>query len=446
MKILPVKDYGILGIALSIYNIGLIAQHFGFKNSVIQKTSAAANADEIRTIVSTSIIFRLITSAILGIILIASRNFISLRIFQFPALADCFGLIIAAIALKCVEENFESLLLGLQQYKKYFSLQIFFSLISLGLYIFLVSANKITGFFQALIISTAFRLIIQGVFLFKQIPHLLIIPGLNTFKDMLKNIFSIGSVVYGTKIVNIIWLRSGIIFLGIYSSAEVVGQFNFGLSAAQKLILFSTSLSLVNVPYMTKLFTAHPHTFNRIFQQGFHAFLKFLIPLVIFMTVFSTPLFTLILKEKYSLGYKIFPYFLFAFLLFAAGNYISTAFFFPSNNFQGILKINVISRLTGVIISWWLIFEGFGLSGAALGFLAGMLISFFIFLFRAIKLSGLNMNEYSNAISVLIISLNLLVYYFFPASIQISVPVFTITFILYIAVNYKFIKLFFKNQ
>lgn len=437
IKILSIKDYGIVGLAVAVGGIIGILHHLGLIGAMtremsVQKTPAGASK-----VLFSALFVRMITSVLLALVIYFMAPLISLHLYHQPKLLPCLKIFALVIIFQGVAEVLDGSILGLQKFNSYFITRLVLGGTNLALFTLLVYHYRINGYFYALLTSSLLRVGLDFILIHKHLKSHFILPAKNEFSQILKQLFQVGLTVYGIKIGNVILQKAGILILGLYASVEMVGQFNFVMSIGAKLMVLSSAITLINVPFMSKIFSQSKRLFAKTFKTSFNQFFLLYLPVIILILSVYREIFELLFGFKYHESFAIFPIIIFMYYFLSISTFVASGFIVPGSHLKGVFSITIFSRCLGVLLIWLWVRLDFGIMGAALGTLLGVIPSLLKFLHVVYQKSNILVFDRNLQLLFMIFIPNIVVGLFFNGYFLLKIMTLALSFTLYIWTLYR---------
>jgi PST family polysaccharide transporter len=370
VRILTPEEFGFIGLVVAVGVMVGILQHLGIDSASVRELSMTKDESEASKVFTVALAYRLLISFPLAIALFLGSELVS-HFYHNPFVRDGLRIFSIFLILQGVQGIFEATLRGLQRFRMVFGFQITQALVSFFLFVWLTYYFRAYGYLYAMVGSIFLILLLYISVLRRIFNNNFILPKAGEFKLIFKRIFNIGKVVYGIKILHTIWLRAGILILGRYVSPIELGYFNFALAFGEKTRVANRAISSINLPFLTKLYTTSIDRFKKVFKDNFQGLFAMGYPILISMVLFSRELVVILGGADYAPTFRIFSFILLSFFIYFLFNLIGAGVLFPTNSLKGVVRVQFFSIIGSVLLTWILIWRGFGVNGACLGLLIG---------------------------------------------------------------------------
>jgi len=370
VRILTPEEFGFIGLVLAVGAIIGIVQHLGIDSASVREISVAKDEREASKVFVVALLFRLLISLPLALVLFLGAEPVS-RYYNNPLMFKGLRIFSTILILQGVQGVFEATLGGLQRFNTVFALRLVQASVSFVLFTLLTYYFRAYGYFYAMLCSVFIVLLSYMLVLATIFRGSFILPTTKEFKQIFKNIFNLGMVVYSIKILNTIWARAGILILGKYVAPAEVGYFNFALTFGEKSAIANKAINSINLPVLTKLYATNIDRFRELFEENFQKLFVIGYSVLVSAILFSRELIVILGGAKYSPASRIFPLILLAFFVYFLFNLIGAGVLFPTKSLKGVLKVQFLSRVGSILLTWILIWRGVGIKGAAVGLLMG---------------------------------------------------------------------------
>ncbi|MBI2414966.1 oligosaccharide flippase family protein [candidate division WWE3 bacterium] len=331
VRILSVAEYGLVSIVTSVGAAFGVYQHLGLASGSTREIATVKDPKQIFKIFFTSTIIRYIISGPLALTLYFLAPYIATHIYGQPELIFLLRLYAIVMIAQGLQSIFNSVISGMERFKRLFIYQVFIAGCSLIIYIPLIYFYKVTGFFYALLIFNILSSSILGFLALKPISSSFVFPTKAEFKVLFKEILSISLGIFAVKIIYTYWNKIGPLVLGVSLSPEQVGIFSFALLYSGKLMSISDSITDVNLPVLSRKFKENFEEFKHIFSSNFDkifAFILFVGGSAIYWV--GELAYLVIDKTKYEASYHLILPIIFAFIFYSVINVVKSSILIPA--------------------------------------------------------------------------------------------------------------------
>lgn len=331
VRILTVAEYGLVTLAVSVGGAFGIYQHLGLASGSTREISGAKSDTEVFKIFITSVVIRYFVTIPLAIILFSLSKYIAITQYSNEALVTPLRIFSFILLIQGVQSIFNSVISGTQRFKQLFIYQVAIAAIGLFIYIPLIYFYKVDGYFMALALFNIVGSISLGILALRPLKHRFILPKKKDFIRLLKDILSISLGIYVVKIIYTYWQKSGPLLLGLNFSPEEIGLFGFALLYSAKLMTVSDSITVVNLPVLSKKFKKDVAGFKELFVGNFNKIYAFIVFAAVTAIYWVQDIFHLLIgSQKYD---GSFPYILplvYAFIFYSIVNIVKSSVLVPA--------------------------------------------------------------------------------------------------------------------
>ncbi len=236
--LLPKREFGILGVALSIFFIASVLTQNTFSWSGTRRMSSASRMEDVSRVFRTTITGNFVL-ALIASVLILYYSHKSETYFVLNAL------IVMALILTAFNNSYVSLLRAMKKFQQLASANIMMSFLKLFFAVILVVLGMgAVGGIAGLLISTATVL----VYLAYQATKIKLPPSKGFVRDMFPKTFYV-SIIF---LVITFIINSSIIFMRWFSGSDVLaGDYNAALTIARAPFFITAALITVLFPYVS---------------------------------------------------------------------------------------------------------------------------------------------------------------------------------------------------
>jgi|GEM_PF-526698 len=385
IRVLSVGEWGIVQLAISIGGALGIYQHLGLASASTREISSAEDDKEIFKIFITSAVIRYVITLPIAIGLFLFASHIGAGIYKNAALVVPIKIYAVTLILQGVQSILNSVIAGTKRFKQLFIYQVAIAIASVVIFIPLVLAYRVKGYFYAFLMFNALSSIVLGYIAFKPLKGNLKLPSRRDFKRIFKEIFSISMAIYLVKIIYTNWEKFGNNVLGLFNSPEIVAIFAFAMLYAKKLMSISDSVTDVNLPVLSEKYVKDFDDFKKLFVRNFDKIFVTVIAAATFAAYWSPEIVGLVVGgEKYRDAYTLIPPVILAFILYSFINIVKSSVLIPAKMSKHMI-IGFMALLVGTAAMFFSIYKLIGaLPAMAWGTAFGAALSF-LYINLAIK-------------------------------------------------------------
>lgn len=423
----------IVGVALSLVSIGLIARYLGKEGfgsyslvlaflytfniladlglySLMTREISRPGADEKK------IASNIFTIRIAALLLFLGLAIIVIWFFPYPTQVK-LGVLIGSVAYLLMSAS--QVLMGI--FQKYLKIdrpalaEVIGRLIQLSMvFLFIYLDLGFFFIFGALIISTFFIFVINFIFARRYVPVGLAFD-FSLWKKILKTALPIGISILLTLIyfkIDSIFLSLSVINKFSINPIADVGIYNIAYKILEGLIFFPAMLVGLVMPLLSKYAFSNREKFKKVFQKTLDVLIIFIVPIVVGLLILSLPIVVLIGGEEFNVSAQALQILAIAIGLIFLGNLfghsiialnkqksaawiyfggmvfniVTNLIFIPKYSYLGAAATTVFTELLVTILMIWLIyktihyFPSFNMFLKA--FLAGLIMAGFLYLFQ----------------------------------------------------------------
>jgi len=330
VRILTPADYGLVGIVAAVGSVVGVYQHLGLASGTTREISAVSTKKEAFKVFLSGIIARYSISVPLAVGLFVLSSHIANNIYHQPTILGPLRLYAGILLLQAGQDVCNSVLAGLQRFKKLFLFQAIIALVSFSLYVPLVYYYKFWGYFVAMFFLTLISVSTLWFLALKSFEGKFVIPKVGEVKKILKGVFSVGLSVYAAKIAYTFWQKIGPLFLGTILTPAQVGFFNFATYYSNKILTVSDALTDVNLPVMTKKITEDIVKYRIHFLNNFEKVYSFMLFAALSGIYWAKDLIHLLIGTKYDSSLYLIPILVLSFFLYGLINFLGASVIVPA--------------------------------------------------------------------------------------------------------------------
>ncbi len=361
VRLLSAADYGLVGIIGSVASVIGVYQHLGLASGSTREISATKTRDEAFKVFVSSLLVRLSISFPLAFGLWFLAPHIATNIYSHSAIILPLRIQAVVLLLQGIQDILGASLSGSQRFKPVLIYQAVIALLSVVVYVLLISHSGFLGYYWALLVVSFVGVFGLGVPVVVYFAEHLVMPKWGEIKDIVKAVLSIGIAIYAVKIIYTFWQRLGPLFLGTRLSAENVGVFNFALFYATKLLTVSEAFASINLPVMTKKFVENVEKFKRDFLDNYYKIYSFILLAAVSAIFWVPEILHIVVGHKYDSAIVLIPPLVFAFTAYSLLNLLGSSIIVPA-------------KLLKELVSYYLVL------------IVGTVLGFFVFIFLKMNL------------------------------------------------------------
>ncbi len=432
-RILTVSEFGLVGIVSAVGALFGIAQHLGLASGTTREISATEDKEEVFKIFVSSVVIKYLIVFPVATSLFFLAHYLAYTFYNYPDAEIPLKLYSIVLVIQGAQGICNSVIAGLQKFRRLFLYQAVIALVSLFFYIPFVEMFKVRGYFIAL---TLFNLVSSISLLFLAlypIKHYLKMPKKKEFVRVFKNVLLLSLSIYLVKVLYTLWLKFGQVTLGRTETLEMVGIFSFAILYSSKLLTISDALTDVNLPIFSKEFSLNLENFKKMFLENFgklYLVIMFAAVSAIFM---MKDIIGYVGLSKYnSAAFIVMPLVL-SFAFYSYINLVKSSVLIPAKMMIEMIS-GYVAMLVVTVIAYFLLKSGnSSLNSMSFAMLLGSLASFLLMGYQVKR--KLHFFILDNK------TIYLSVYLFILLSVQYSLPSTTIRALFYIPFSLLFLYL-----
>ncbi|GFP23083.1 hypothetical protein HKBW3S09_00550 [Candidatus Hakubella thermalkaliphila] len=382
IRLLSPQEYGFIGLVLAFAGIVGVYQHLGLGVGTLREVSLARDEQEASKIFFTSLSVRMLITLPLVFGLLLFSSYITNTIYHRPEILFGTRLVAFTILFNGIMEIVFNVLNGLQKFKQVFILQILNSAVSMLVVVPFVFFLKYDGYFIGSLITVILFLLIYVLSLLKVFGFRLLVPNKSEFKKIFRAVFGIGIFIYIAKILYGLFMQSGILILGYYSTPDTVGYLKFAIGYGFYLLSFSNAVNYINLPVMSKRFAENVVFFKESFKDNFDKFFSLTLFAAGLMVLFSKEAILILAGRNYLPAQPLIFFSVLAFFFLMIFEILSGCIFLPSSDTRGYVSSYSISAVASLGAAFFLVSRGGGATGAIAAMFLGAALTFVFAIFR----------------------------------------------------------------
>lgn len=370
MRILTPEEFGFVGLVIAVGAIVGVAQHFGIDSASAREISMTEDERSASKVFTVALLFRLLISLPLALVLFLGSKLIS-DFYNNPIMTSGLRILSVVVVLEGLQGVFGATLRALQRFKTVFGFQLLQASVSFPLFVLFTYSFRAHGYLYAMLFSL-FIVVLSYIVVLRMIFHRhFMFPTLKEFGRIFRNIFAIGRVTFGLKVLHTLWLKAGLLIMAKYVLETEIGYFNFALEWGGKFALSNRAINSVNPPVLTKLWKTDAERFRQVFEESFQKLFVLGYSVLISAIVLSREIIIALGGTQYTPVFKIFPLIFCTFFVYFLFDLIGAGVIVPTKNLEGVLKVYFSATLGAILLTWALVWKGLGIVGASVGLFAG---------------------------------------------------------------------------
>lgn len=355
IRLLSPAEFGLVGLVMSIGGVIGVSQHLGIVDGAIREIAVLKNKWEIGKVFWVSHAVRQLVTIPLSLGLVLLAGIIANRVYGRPEITLYLQVFAAALILQGLQDVLGAALTGLKKFWALYAVQILTAAINIGVFGYLTWQFGITGFFWAVIITTAIMVGLFFALIARELRGFMAWPSWEDFRQYGRRVLRIGMYMYLARIFFVIWQRMPLLMLGGVLAAEELGFLNVSMTFGSRLTIIAMALSEVNLAWMSSLFAHRPEEFRRTASRNMQRVFMIMAALTAGL-MFFTPEIILLFGREYIPAEPIIYVMTFAFFLYALIDIGTSSVFVPADQPRlRALVYGVMVVLSGGVIGWLLI-------------------------------------------------------------------------------------------
>lgn len=268
VKILPVAEYGLIGLVGSIAALVGVYQNLGISSGSTREIAATETRENAFKVFLGSLTVRYLISLPLVIGLFVLAPYLGNEHYGKPEIILPLRIFAVVLFVQALQSVLNSVIQGLKKFAFLFTFQAAIAVVSLLIYIPIIYFYQYIGYFVALLVFNLVSTLVLGVYCITLFRGHISFPSKGELFSIIKAVFSIGIYVYVIKIILTFWEKLGPAYLANSVSAEMLGLFTFALFVASKVVVISDAVTDVTLPSMTDVYERNRDKFKEIFING----------------------------------------------------------------------------------------------------------------------------------------------------------------------------------
>jgi O-antigen/teichoic acid export membrane protein len=386
--LLSKTEWGIVKQAISIGGAIGIFQHLGLASASTREISAAKNDEEVVKVFFTSAVIRYLMSVPLALGLFFVSHYLANSVYHDAALEMPFKLYSGVLIFQAAQSLLNSVIQGMQKFKRLFIYQTVISYASLVLTIPFVYYYKVNGYFVGLLLFNLVCSITLYFIAFKPLHFKWSFPTGSEFKVMFRELFSISLAIYFVKIIFTNWEGLGNNLVGIYTTPAVLATFSLALLYSKKLMNISDSVTDVSLPIFSERFVKNIDEFKKTFSKNFDKLFAVIVTMGVIAAFWVREISYILIgflvailtgKNRYSDYLDSFPLVLpliIAYVMYSFTNIVKSSVQIPAKQVKHMI-ITYVIMIGGTLAFFFLTTKSLGsLEAISWGMAVGSILSF----------------------------------------------------------------------
>lgn len=366
--LLEEAQYGLFTIALTAPNFFQIIRDLGIDQATIKYTAQynqEKQPEKIKNILLSGITSEFLSGLLLSIISFTISGYLATEIFKRPEISLYIQIASFTIFGGALTKIADAGFIGYEKMKYHSITLVIQSIFKTGLMIALVILNfgvygAIIGHTLAFVITGAIAITLMYFKIFKKLKT---INQKNEIKRTLKTMFKYGINISGAMIITGFLTQFYNIFIAIYLSNQIIGNYNLAVNFSVIVVFFVTPISTLLFPAFSKINAQkEAENLKKIFKYSVKYSSLLIIPTTLIVMSLSKQAVATIFPGKYELT----PLFLSLNVIiyaYTAFGHLSSANLIKGQGRTDVnLKLNFLTAALGIILSLFLI-PKFGITG-----------------------------------------------------------------------------------
>lgn len=391
-RVLSVAEFGIIGIVGAIGALFGIAQHFGLASGTTREVSSAKK-EEVFQIFLASLIIKYAIVIPVAFALFVLTPYITESFYKLSEIEFPLRLYTAVLLIQGAQGILNSVIAGMQRFRRLFIYQVAIAALSLVLYIPLVYQFRVNGYYIALLLFNLISTISLSFLALWPLRGYLKLPTRRDLTHSVKNILLLSLGIYLAKVLYTAWFKFGQFTLGKVESLEVVGIFSFAVLFSSKLQTISDALTDVNLPVFSKGFVEDIDNFKKSFIQNFKRIFVLILFAALSASFFAKDAILFAVGNKYDASIRLIFPLVFSFSFYSYLNLLKSSVLIPAKMIYEMIAAYILMFVSTVAAYFLLISRFESLSSMSYAMLIGSALSFaaaFYMIHNKLKFDVLN--------------------------------------------------------
>lgn len=305
--------------------------------------------------------------------------------FVKKASLSSFYLALCIIPISLIAETFVQVLSSLRRFGAFTTFSTLFSFVRLLLTVGLLGLLSwgVNGALLAVLIAHAMTIIVVSLFFFKNYQLSWVAPSLHRMGEIL----DYGIRFYPASISSIATIQIGTIILAFFATPEQIGLFAVASTLTFYVMMIPDTLSTILLPRV-----ANDNSGRRLLiTRCLRLTAMFCGGILLLMAIFARPIVIFFFSSAFTPAVPL-VWILAIAIFFRAVSKVFVPYLMGSNH-PGILSISYLAGMLVSFLGLVLLLPIFGLTGAAVGMMAGYLTIFILTLVAFWRFSGLSLRE-----------------------------------------------------
>lgn len=290
IKLLTRGEYGLVGLVMSIGGLIGVSQHLGIVDGAIREIAVLKDKQEIGKVFWVSHLARQIVTIPLSLLLVGFASYIATHFYHRPEIIPYIQIFALSLILQGLQDVLGATLTGMKLFGALYWIQIITAAVNIAVFGWLTWQYGITGFFWAIIITTALMVILLLAIAMRDLAGHLSLPTWADIKMYGRRVMHIGAFMYLARIFFVIWQRLPLLILGGALTAERLGDLNIAQTFGSKLTIIAAALSEINLSWMSSLYTHQKEEFVRTVTRNMHRLLVLMAVMALVLLLFTPEL------------------------------------------------------------------------------------------------------------------------------------------------------------
>lgn len=376
VRILSPAEFGLVGLVMSIGGVIGVSQHLGIVDGAIREIAVLKKKREMGKVFWVSHLVRQVVTLPLSVALLLGAGFIASSIYQRPEITLYLQIFAAALVLQGLQDVLGASLTGMKRFVPLYIIQIVTAVINVAAFGWLTLTYGITGFFWAVIVTTAIMVVLLFIEAWRVLGGAIALPSREDVKFYARRVMRVGAYMYLARIFFVVWQRLPILILGGVLAAEELGYLNVSLTFGSRLTIIAMALSEVNLSWMSSLYASQRAEFARVVTRNMQRVLVLMVGMTLVLLFFTPEILQYIIGAEYLPAQPLIYVMTVAFFLYALTDIGTSSVFVSADNPR--LRAGVYGSMTTIsaVLLAWMFFTNPNALMAAGAVLVGGLTSY----------------------------------------------------------------------
>ena len=341
-RVLTTAEYGLVGIVTAVSGVVGVVRHLGLVSATTRELAGVDDDKQAAKIFFSSLLIRLVVAVPLSVGLFFLAKKLALETYGHPETFLPLRIFSVVLLLQSVQEICNAVLAGRQKFAVLFSFQALTALVSIALFILLVTVWGFEGYFWAVLVHTILSALTLGFLGLRSLGWQFSFPSKNELKKMGASLLRLGLAIYVGKVLYILWQKMGTLYLGVNVTPEEVGVFSFAILYAMKLLVVSDAATDVNLPAMTNHIRQGFDGFREKFLANFEKVYALMLLAGVSAVFWSQDIFHLLVGTKYDASLVLVPPLLLAVFIYGLLNLLGSSVLVPAKFLKEMVLYHII--------------------------------------------------------------------------------------------------------